>query len=206
VRKLLSLVVGFPLLFGCCANHVEDADTIIISPAVLDFGRVRPTDSPVLLSFDIENRGQRPLEISDILSGCGCTVVDFPQEPILQHQKKSVAVKVNLYGRSGDFANKLRILAKGYADNIVEINGTVITDVWYNGQSIKCSAERGEAEATTVFTLSTRDFPGIEFDWNEQSSGMSVREIARKNEDGLWNINFCYMDHLESHYYLHYKV
>jgi hypothetical protein len=40
-----------------------------------------------------ENNDSKPLLIREITSGCGCTVVDIPKEPILSGQKTTASVK-----------------------------------------------------------------------------------------------------------------
>ena len=144
----LPSIFLLPLLFivaGCSKPSAND--TVRVNPEVLDFGEVRVYDSPVHLSFDIENRGSIPLVIEEISSGCGCTVVDVPSEPILAQKSATASVKVNLFGRSGDFVNKIRI-ATSRESLFVDIRGKIISDFWYNrsGDSVLYRIERNESQ------------------------------------------------------------
>ena len=111
-RFLLICVLVFS---GCTGEKISGVCDVIISPSVLDFGKARVEDSPISLSFSLENIGKEPLEIVDISSGCGCTGVNAPQESILPNEKKSFEVKVDLRGRSGEFTNKVLIITANHA-------------------------------------------------------------------------------------------
>jgi hypothetical protein len=125
MRKKCNAILVCVLVLTGCVQRVEEIPDVVVIPSVLDFGRVRVADSPLSLSFDIENTSNEPLKILDIISGCGCTVIDIPQEPIATNEKKSIAVKVNLYGRSGEFTNMVHIKTEGNDDLFVDINGTI---------------------------------------------------------------------------------
>ena len=71
------------IVFGCAKNDVEEGATLgIVIPEVIDIGQVRAKDSPAHSSFTIVNHSTIPVEIDEILSGCGCTVIDLPQKII----------------------------------------------------------------------------------------------------------------------------
>lgn len=82
-------VFMFPICLSCvlfigCSSETEptpkekpEASFRIVPPSH-DFGRVRESEGSVSLEFVIENLGAKPLNISDVISGCGCTVVDLP--------------------------------------------------------------------------------------------------------------------------------
>ena len=83
VRALILLASLAVSGTGCLKRSSPDPPHLIsITPNVLDFGKVRPTESPVKLTFDICNHGRESVVIADISSGCGCTIVDIPKEPI----------------------------------------------------------------------------------------------------------------------------
>ena len=76
--------MGF--IFGFSESHdtFDDADIhfALIAPDVIDSGRVKIKDSPAHVSFSITNRSTVPVEIDEVLSGCGCTVIDLPRKTI----------------------------------------------------------------------------------------------------------------------------
>jgi hypothetical protein len=48
----------------------------------IDFGEI-PFDKPIEAEFSFKNPGMVPILISDVKSSCGCTVADFPKQPII---------------------------------------------------------------------------------------------------------------------------
>jgi hypothetical protein len=48
----------------------------------IDFGEIQHA-VPVVAEFRFKNPGMIPLLISDVKPSCGCTVADFPKQPIL---------------------------------------------------------------------------------------------------------------------------
>jgi len=82
---ILFLLLSVPLVFiaiGCTKNGEPDTPSIFTIPEVLDFGKVRPTDSPVKLTFDICNNGSKRVVITDVIASCGCAAIDIPKEAI----------------------------------------------------------------------------------------------------------------------------
>lgn len=59
-----------------------------------DFGEVQEGDI-VEHTFTFVNTGRTPLLISDARSTCGCTVPDWPEEPIAPGEQGSIRVRFN---------------------------------------------------------------------------------------------------------------
>ncbi len=83
----MSRLVLFSFLFlflnGCGQGEKDSGEIgVQLTPAVLDFGRVRAESGPIELSFCIKNKGARPLTIEKILPSCGCTLCDLPSDTI----------------------------------------------------------------------------------------------------------------------------
>lgn len=57
-----------------------------------DFGTVE-VESENLYSFQFTNTGNEPLEISNAKGSCGCTVPNWPKEPIMPGQSANIDVK-----------------------------------------------------------------------------------------------------------------
>ena len=78
----LPLLLLF-FIFGCAGNDTgENAVSGMIVPEIIDIGQVRAKDSPIYTSFTTVNPSTVSVEIEEILSGCGCMVVDLPQKII----------------------------------------------------------------------------------------------------------------------------
>ncbi len=64
-----------------------------------DFGHIKQGES-VECAFKITNTGNEPLIIEDAKGSCGCTVPDYPKEPIPPGQTRDIKVKFNSAGKS----------------------------------------------------------------------------------------------------------
>ncbi|MFN0202426.1 MAG: DUF1573 domain-containing protein [Bacteroidia bacterium] len=58
----------------------------VFETAVYDFGEVRLGDS-VWHNFQFKNVGKAPLQISDVIASCECTVTNFIQNPVAPKKK-----------------------------------------------------------------------------------------------------------------------
>ena len=65
-----------------------------------DFGTVKDGDV-VETVFTFTNNGEAPLIISDVKGSCGCTVPEWPKEPIPVGGTGDLKVKYNSKGKSG---------------------------------------------------------------------------------------------------------
>lgn len=78
----------------------EGAAAITFSKTEYDFGTINEGDI-VETTFDFKNTGKSALIISNASSTCGCTVPDYPKEPIQPGQTGSITVKFNSANRPG---------------------------------------------------------------------------------------------------------
>ena len=133
------------IAFGCAKKVVEHVDVpeIVVSE-VIDIGQVRAKDSPVNTSFTIANRSTVSVEIDEILSGCGCTVIDLPSKTIRPNETLEVPVKIDVFGRKGDFSTDLLVRSTSGESWNIHISGQVIEDLWYAGQSIRFHIDRDQ--------------------------------------------------------------
>jgi len=183
-NHLLILLCVLPIINGCGGSPtVETQNFVTVSPAVLDFGQVRYTDSPVTISFSIVNNGKESVRISDIYSGCGCTVAEISREPIQPGESIHGSVKVDLRGRKGDFDNKLFIAFQGCANILVNITGKIVNDVWFNGRSIRQTAKIGQEKVSVPFSLYTVDHPNIILKLSDAGDTFSLREVSRQKHE-----------------------
>ena len=51
--------------------------------------------------FNFTNTGAYPLVINEVIAGCGCTTVKYPQEPVLPGEKAEIEVRFDSSGFSG---------------------------------------------------------------------------------------------------------
>ncbi|WKS94992.1 DUF1573 domain-containing protein [Riemerella columbina] len=68
--------------------------TVALSEPNFDFGVVK-SGAIVEHTYEITNTGDKPLIISNVKPGCGCTAPDFTKTPILPGQSGKVTLKFN---------------------------------------------------------------------------------------------------------------
>lgn len=67
-------------------------------------------DQPQKCTFTFTNTGNKPLVIQQAFSTCGCTVPEYPKDPVQPGQKGSVSVTYNGKGKApGTFSKPITI-------------------------------------------------------------------------------------------------
>lgn len=93
-----------------------------------DFGQVIDGEK-LTYSFKFENTGDKPLIISNAKGSCGCTVPEWPREPIKSGGKGEIVVTFNSSGRTG-LQNKAVTLTTNAnpSNKVIRIKSEVITN------------------------------------------------------------------------------
>lgn len=103
----------------------EDAAKIEFEEEVFDFGDIVEGDV-VEHVFAFKNTGNSPLTISKATGSCGCTVPDWPREPIAPGQSGEIKVKFNSKGKEGEQDKRVTIQANTIPNNTeIRIVGAV---------------------------------------------------------------------------------
>ena len=104
----------------------EGAPALTFSKTEYDFGTINEGEE-VETTFDFKNTGKSALIITDASSTCGCTVPEYPKEPIPVGGTGSIKVKFNSTNRPGQ-NNKTVTLktntAKGKETVLIRTNVT----------------------------------------------------------------------------------
>lgn len=96
-----------------------------------DFGTLLQGEV-VTYSFHFTNTGNTPLIISDVGSSCGCTVGDYPREPIAPGKTGDIKVTYNSSGHHGFQSRFLTVMSNtNPAKTTLRIKGTVQTPDQY---------------------------------------------------------------------------
>jgi hypothetical protein len=93
------------------SNSISDTSnytTIQWLDSIQNFGKVTDGEK-VLISFHFINTGNKPLIISDVKAGCGCTVPEKPEAPIQPGEKGLIKAEFNSSGRVGQVSKTLTI-------------------------------------------------------------------------------------------------
>ena len=90
-----------------------------------DYGEV-PEGPTAEYDFEFKNTGKKPINISEAHGSCGCTVPQWPHEPILPGKKGMIHVTYNTAGRPGPIAKDVTINSDAQQKPMVlHIKGTV---------------------------------------------------------------------------------
>jgi hypothetical protein len=130
---LAFILVGFNPSF---AQESEPKPTVTLTPegqpklklseTEFDFGDIIQGQT-VQHVFTFVNDGSAPLVISKINTPCGCTVPNWPTEPIPPGASGEITVKFNSTGKMGNQVKNLSIIYNGESSpDFITIKGKVI--------------------------------------------------------------------------------
>jgi len=90
---------------------------------VFDFGTVKAGE-PVEHVYKFTNTGDKPLTISNARGSCGCTVPDWPREPIAPGAEGEIKVRFDSKGKNGAQNKTVTVTANTEPQNtIIRITG-----------------------------------------------------------------------------------
>ncbi len=90
-----------------------------------DFGEV-PEGPSAETDFVFKNVGKEPIIISNAIGSCGCTVPQWPKEPIMPGKKAKIHVTYSTAGRPGTIQKSVTITSNAQQPTMVlHIKGTV---------------------------------------------------------------------------------
>ena len=102
--------------------------TIAFAEEFHDFGEVQEGEV-VEHTFTFTNEGEGPLIISNAQGSCGCTVPDWPRQPIAPGQKGQIKVRFNSTGRAGRQDKRVTLTTNAVPQSkVLNITSTVISN------------------------------------------------------------------------------
>lgn len=90
-KKLALLGLVLCSLNGFGQQPIEDGARIEFKKEVHDYGDVA-YGGDATTTFEFKNTGNQPLIISEARKSCGCTIPDYPKEPILPGETGLITV------------------------------------------------------------------------------------------------------------------
>lgn len=113
---------------GLDTNLLKESPTMDFTDTVYDFGTI---DEGVKVSFDFAftNNGKTPLIISNATASCGCTVPDYPKDPIAPGEGSKIKVVFNSIDKQGAINKSVSISTNtNRSVHMLYFKGTVIAD------------------------------------------------------------------------------
>lgn len=130
--KRIIFLCAIPLLIlGCNSSSAKDevksenaGPDIKFEEKVHDYGVIEYGANGIC-EFKFENTGDQPLILHNVTSSCGCTVPEWPKEPIDKGEKGVIKVKYNTK-RAGSFQKSVSVYSNSPNSPLVlRIKGTV---------------------------------------------------------------------------------
>lgn len=114
-------------------NHQIEPTAIIDGPQIQfekevhDFGKIVQGDI-VRYQFKFKNIGNKDLVISDVKGSCGCTITQFPKQPIKPNQEATIDVSFNSAAKMGPQNKNLTVYTNAEPSlKVLYIKGEVIS-------------------------------------------------------------------------------
>ncbi|HRO41434.1 MAG TPA: DUF1573 domain-containing protein [Flavipsychrobacter sp.] len=85
---------------GADSSVIGSLATMDFKDTVRDFGTIKQGEV-VNVEYEFSNNGKTPLIISNASGACGCTVADFPREPLAPGKSSSIKVQFSSVGKEG---------------------------------------------------------------------------------------------------------
>ena len=102
---LLLLTLGFTQ-----SVHAKKYPRIKFEKTVIDFGEFTASDGLQTCTFTFANVGDAPLVINYVHTSCGCTVADYPKDPISPGGKGVIKVSYSGEGKTpGPFKKTIQV-------------------------------------------------------------------------------------------------
>lgn len=128
--EIFTFLMFFPFLgtLNGLAQPAADVTTAIEWTAkTYDFGKI-PRGKPVTAEFQFKNPSLVPLIINSVRPTCGCTIADYPKEPVAPQKTGSIKVTFNA-ASPGYFQKSIVVTTNaGEASEVLIIKGEVIIE------------------------------------------------------------------------------
>ncbi len=124
-KKITTDLVNNPLTAEKNADQV-DMPKIALSQDFFDFGEMNQKES-VSTEFVIKNTGDAPLLIRSAKGSCGCTVPEWPKEPVAVGEEAVIKVTFNSGNKKGKQNKTVTLVTNAIpSTKVLTIKGTVL--------------------------------------------------------------------------------
>lgn len=106
------------------AQASKNGPEIKFEKTVYDYGNILQGDDGVS-EFVFKNVGNEPLILSNVAASCGCTVPEWPKNPILPNQSASIKVKYDTR-RIGTISKSVTVFSNAATDRVMlQLRGNI---------------------------------------------------------------------------------
>ena len=102
------------LMLVCSIAYASAQAEIKFDKLTHDFGTFSESSPVVTCTFTFTNTGNQPLVINQAVASCGCTVPEYPKDPVQPGAKGTIKVTYNGTGKfPGHFKKSITIRTNG---------------------------------------------------------------------------------------------
>ncbi|WP_228852415.1 DUF1573 domain-containing protein [Aegicerativicinus sediminis] len=106
-------------------NVTDKAGELTFKSETIDYGKIA-VNSEGGRTFAFKNTGNAPIVISKVKTSCGCTVADYPKEPVMPGATGEIAVKYDTK-RIGNFTKTLTVFSNASKPQLnLRISGEIL--------------------------------------------------------------------------------
>ncbi|WP_455169463.1 DUF1573 domain-containing protein [Aegicerativicinus sediminis] len=106
-------------------NVTDKAGELTFKSETIDYGKIA-VNSEGGRTFTFTNTGNAPIVISKVKTSCGCTVADYPKEPVMPGATGEIAVKYDTK-RIGNFTKTLTVFSNASKPQLnLRISGEIL--------------------------------------------------------------------------------
>lgn len=125
---ILMLMAG--IVSGCNRSPETQAqahgEEIWFNEIIHDYGEI-PRDGDGKWSFAFKNIGKEPIVINKVRSTCGCTIPDWPREPVTPGDSGKITVQYNT-SQTGTFLKSVYVYSTASNSPVkLQIKGRVVS-------------------------------------------------------------------------------
>ena len=102
------------------AVDIANSPVFKFEKEVYDFGEIKDGEK-VTYDFKFKNIGNSPLIISSATATCGCTIPEYPKEPVAPGAEGLIRVVFNSAGKAG-MQNKIVSITANTVPSLTELN------------------------------------------------------------------------------------
>lgn len=124
MKKLTSFIMVAFFATTIFAQASKNGPEIKFEKTVHEYGNILQGDDGIC-EFVFKNIGSEPLILSNVASSCGCTVPEWPKNPILPNQTSSIKVKYDTR-RIGAISKSVTVFSNASTDRIMlQLRGNI---------------------------------------------------------------------------------
>ena len=108
----------------------SNGPVITFDSMVHDFGKIVKRTEPANCEFKFVNTGKEPLTLTDVKSSCGCTIPEWPKDPILPGKSGVIKVSYTKTGNVGIIGKQITVFSNATNGTVtLSIKGSVVEDL-----------------------------------------------------------------------------